>query len=332
MASHIERRKFLATLLGGAAVAWPLAARAQQATKPLIGYLDATSAAAAARFITAFREGLKSGGYVEGENIAIEYRWAEGEFTRLPALAHDLLARRVAILVTATLPATLAAKGAAKGGTPIVFALSADPVEFGVVSSIRRPDGNITGITQVLGTLGGKRVEILHELIPSARTIAILSNPTNPHGGPHTASAKEAASKLGLRSEILEAATQAEVETAMTNLSQRPIDAVLVSDDPLFRIAKARLVGQAEKERVPAIHFGREFTEAGGLVSYGPHFPTLYSKVGQYTARLLKGAQTSDLPIEQPDRFELVINLKTAKALGLQVPDSLLARADEVIE
>lgn len=327
----MNRRDFMFSVVGAAA-AWPSLTNAQTRSRPTIGYLDATSPAAAARFVAAFREGLKSGGYVEGENVSIEYRWAEGEFSRLPTMAADFVKRNVAVMVTATLPATQAAKAAAKGTIPIVFALSADPVEFHIVSSLSNPDGNITGVTQVLGALGAKRIEIIHQLIPSARTIAILANPTNPHGAPHTASAQGAAAKLGLSSHVLEASTANEMETAMMNLGQRGTDAVLVSDDPLFRISKDKLVGLAAKQRIPTIHFGREFTDAGGLLSYGPKFPTLYYRVGEYTAKVLKGAKTADLPVVQPESFELVINRKTANALGLTIPKELLLRADELIE
>ncbi len=327
----MNRRDFISSMAGVAA-AWPCLTIAQTSSRPTIGYLDATSPAAAARFVAAFRDGLKASGYIEGQNLSIQYRWAEGEFSRLPAMAADLVKQNVTVIVSATLPATLAAKAAAKGGIPIVFALSADPVEFGVVSRLNNPDGNITGVTQVLGALGAKRVEILHEVAPSVRTIAILANPTNPHGEPHTASAKSAAGKLGLQSYVLFASTPAGIDAAMTSVGERGIGAVLVSDDPLFRISKDQLVALAAKQRVPTIYFGREFIEAGGLISYGPHFPTLYYKVGQYTASVLKGAKTAQLPVVQPDRFELVINRKTAKSLRLTIPPVVILRADEVIE
>ena len=326
----MNRRVFISFVAGMAA--WPRPGMAQTAKRTTIGYLDATSPSAAARFVAAFRDGLKAGGFAEDQNLAIEYRWAEGDFSRLPAMAADLVQQKVAVIVSATLPATLAAKAAAKGEIPIVFALSADPVEFGVVSRLNNPDGNVTGVTQVLGALGAKRVELLHETIPQARTLAILANPANPHGEPHTASARNAASKLQLQSTVFAASSAAEIEAAMGRVREDGIAALLVSDDPLFRLSKERLVALAANYRLPAIYFGREFTAAGGLMSYGPHFPTLYHKVGEYTAKVLKGARTAQLPVVQPDRFELVINRKTAKELGLVLPSSVIMRADEVIE
>ncbi len=322
------RRAFLRCATG-ATLGVALRSFAQTRAPLLVGYLDSTNPSAAARFTQAFREGLESGGFVEGRDVLVEYRWAEGRFDRLPELARELIARRPALIVSATLPAVLAAKNAIHGKIPMVFAVSADPVEFGVVSSMNAPEGNVTGVSQVLGPLGAKRVEIMHELLPAARTIGILSNPTNPHGVHHTHSAVDAANRVRLKTVVLEASAPADLEHAVSKVSG--IDGLLIGDDPIFRLAKEQLVAAVTRHNILTMHFGREFVEAGGLISYGPYFPALYQQLGRYTARVLKGAKTSELPVVQPDRFELVINAGTAKALKLSIPEALVLRATEVV-
>ena len=314
-----------------AATAWPRVLRAAEVGTLLIAYLDGSSPEAAARFVAGFRDGLAETGFAAGRDVVIEHRWAEGKFASLPGLAAELLAKKPAVMVAATLPAAQAAKTAAPN-LPIVFAISADPVEFGLVSSFNRPGGNITGVAQRLGELGGKRLELLHELLPDAKTIAVIANPANPHGEPHAKSIQAAAGKLGLAIEVLPVSAETELDPAFAKIREHRLGGLLVSDDPLFRIVKGQLIALAAASRVPTIHFERQFTDAGGLISYGPNFIQLYKRVGVLTGKVLKGTAPADLPVEEPNTFELVVNRKAAKALGITIPPLIFARADEVIE
>ena len=323
----MKRREFM-TLLGGAA-AWPLAARAQQ--MPVIGYLSSQSASADAGRIAAMRQSLAEAGYAEGTNLAIEYRWAEGDYGRLAAQAAEFVRRRVAVIFGASLPSALAAK-AATTTIPIVFVMGADPVKLGVVPSLNRPGGNVTGVYQVYGALGGKRLELIHELVPKASLIAVLTNPKNPNSEDHLDDVRAAAHAMGQRILVFPASADGDVEPAFASIVQQHADALLVTDDPFFSTRRHQLVAQANRRALPAIYYTREFAKEGGLVSYGSSAITNYGRAGAYVARILKGTPPAELPVEQPTKFELVINLTTAKALGFTIPPSVLARADEVIE
>jgi putative ABC transport system substrate-binding protein len=325
----MKRRAFI-TLLGGAA-AWPLAARGQQAVMPLIGYLSSQSASADAGRIAAMRQSLAEAGYAEGTNLAIEYRWAEGDYDRLAAQAAEFVRRRVAVIFAASLPSALAAK-AATTTIPIVFVMGADPVKLGVVASLNRPGGNVTGVYQVYGALGGKRLELIHELVPKASLIAVLTNPKNPNSEDHLDDVRAAAHAMGQRILVFPASADGDVEPAFASIVQQHADALLVTDDPFFSTRRHQLVAQANRRALPAIYYTREFAKEGGLVSYGSSAITNYGRAGAYVARILKGTPPAELPVEQPTKFELVINLTTAKALGVTVPLTLQAAADEVIE
>jgi len=328
MASHIARRKFLATL-GGAAAAWPLGARAQQAAIPVIGYLNFGSPESDASRLTGLRRGLSESGYVEGRNLVIEYRWAGNQADRLPALAADLVQLRVAVIVSpGTLPA-LAAK-AATTSIPIVFGVGNDPVQLGLVASLNRPGGNLTGINAFAVELGAKGLALLHELMPSTATIGFLENPNNPIF--ETRDVLAAAPVLGLKVQILKAGTDREIDAAFVSLVQARTGALLVGGDVFFNNRIEQIVALAARHAIPTMYHYREFVVAGGLISYGSSLMDAYREVGLYTARILKGEKPADLPVIQATKLELIINLKTAKALGLQIPDRLLALADEVIE
>jgi putative tryptophan/tyrosine transport system substrate-binding protein len=331
MASYIERRKFLATL--GSAAAWPLAAQAQQAAMPAIGVLIAGTPEAFAPLIAAFRKGLQEIGYVEGQNVAIEYRWANNENNRLPELAADLVRRRVGVIVT---PVSTTAALAAKDATatiPVVFSAGADPVQAGLVASLNRPGGNVTGVHFLAATLGAKRLGLLHELRPEAARFAILVNPSNPVSAETMIKdVTAAAATIGRQIEVVTAGSYPEIDTAFTALAQKRVDALLVMADPLFLTRRVQLATLASRHVLPAIYPLREFAEAGGLMSYGSNQTERFRQVGIYTGRILKGAKPADLPVLQATVFELVINLQTARALGIDIPATLIARADEVIE
>jgi putative ABC transport system substrate-binding protein len=329
--NHLRRREFI-TLLGGVSLARPLLARAQQPAMPVIGFLNGGSAGPFAHLVAAFSEGLKETGYVEGQNLAIEFRWAEGQYDRLPALLTDLVHRQVAVLAATSTPAALAAK-AATATIPIVFATDGDPVQLGLTASLSRPGGNVTGVTQLNVEVGPKRLELAHELIPAATVIALLVNPTNPVAEAVSKDLQAAARILGLQLHVLHASTERDFDAVFTTLVQlRAAALVIGSADPLFGSRAAQLGALALRHAVPAIYQFREFAAAGGLISYGGRFADTYRQVGVYTGRILKGQKPADLPVVQSTKVELILNLKTARALGLTIPLPLLGRADEVIE
>jgi putative ABC transport system substrate-binding protein len=327
------RRRTFITLVGGAA-AWPLAARAQQPAVPVIGFLSGESPDTSSYLVAAFRQGLKDTGYVERENVAIEYRWAENQLDRLPALAADLVSRKVAV-IAATAGFGTAASLAAKVATttiPIVFTSGVDPVKMGLVASLNRPGGNVTGIAWLSLTLDAKRLQLLNELVPRVTALAVLLNPTFPDATEQLSKVQDAARTIGLPTTILNARNISEIDAAFQTLVQMRLGKLLVGTDPFLLGRREQIVGLAARHGIPAIYDGRDFTVAGGLMSYGASFPDAVRQVGVYTGRILKGEKPADLPVMQPTKFELVINLKTARALGLTVPPTLLALADDVIE
>jgi len=328
------RRRKLIFLLGGAAAAWPLAVRAQLKAMPVIGVLSTGSSDPSSTFaplMAAFRQGLSESGYVEGQNVAIEYRWAEGHYDRLPALAADLVDRKVDLIMASSPPSALAAKSATST-IPIVFRGGAEAVELGLVASLARPGGNLTGVSLLVDQLAPKRLELLSELVPQAGVIGLLVNPNNPSAERLIKDAQEAARAKGGRLIILKAGSASEIDTAFATFLPLRAGALVVSADPFLSSQREQLVALASRHAVPTIYAWREFAASGGLISYGPSLPAAYRMVGVYAGKILKGAKPADLPVQQPTKFELVINLKTAKALGLKVPQSLLGRADEVIE
>ena len=327
----MRRREFI-TLLGGTAGAWPLAARAQQPAMPVIGFLSGKSAAEATHDVAAFRQGLKEAGYIEGQNASIAFRWAEDKVDRLPALAADLVLRQVSVMVTATGPAALAAK-AATATIPIVFQIGNDPVAVGLVASLNRPGGNITGVTTLSVELGPKRLELLHELIPTATIVAVLVNPNNATAFETQSSDLQAAARsLGLQLHVLQASTERDFDKVFATLVQLRAGGLAIGGDAFLNSRSEQLAELALRHAVPAIHQPREFAAAGGLMSYGSSNMDAMLLAGVYTGKILRGAKPADLPVQQATKIDLVINLKTAKALGLAVPLWLLTRADEVIE
>ena len=325
----IARRQFI-TLVGGAAAAWPFAARAQQAAMPVIGILSPRSSNTDAPLLIVFRQALSEAGYIEGRNVTVEYRWADGQYDRLPALAADFVRRNVTVIVAIGGNRSEPVVKAATSTLPIVFAIAGDPVKLGFVAILNRPGGNMTGVTTSYGEAGAKRVGLLLELLPNAMAIALLVNPGE--GNTEERDVEVAARGIGRRTVLVNASTEGEIDAAFASFDQMRPDAVLVAADPLFLTNAHRLAALAARTAIPTLFFRREFAAAGGLMSYGSNPDESYRNLGAYAGRILKGAKPADLPVLQPTKFELVINLKTAKALGLTVPPSLLAIADEVIE
>jgi len=324
----MRRRDFIA-LLGSSLAGVPLAARAQQAAMAFIGLLS--GAQLDDRQFRAIREGLKQTGYIEGRNIAVKYLSADGRFEQLPALAAELVADAPGVIVAIAPPAALAAK-AATATIPIVFTAGADPVDLGLVSSLNRPDGNLTGVYFLFAALAAKRLELLREMVPSGTVIGLLINPANPASEPQTRDVRAAVGALGLELLVLNASSESDIEAAFASFVERRVDGVIVGSDPLFLSRRDQVVALAARRAIPAVHYLREFAVAGGLMSYGTSLADAFRLAGSYAGRILKGGKPADLPVVQAVKFELVLNLKTAKALGLVVPDKLLVAADEVIE
>ena len=326
----MRRRKFVA-LFGSVVAAWPFAARAQQKAMPVIGVLNTGSLSPSSPFMDAFRQGLSEAGYVEGQNLAIEYRWAEGHYDRLPALAADLVDRKVDLIMASSPPSALAAKSATST-IPIVFRSGADPVGDGLIASLAHPGGNLTGVSFIADELTAKRLALLSELVPRAGVIALLMNPNNATAERVIRDVQEAARTNGLQLHVLKASSEREIDGAFASLVQLHVDALVVGADPFLSTRREQLVTLASRCAVPAIYAWREFAAIGGLISYGSSLTAAFRLVGAYAGKILKGTKPADLPVEQPTKYELVINLKTAKALGITVPPTLLASADEVIE
>ena len=326
----MRRRQFIAVISGAAA--WPVVARAQQGSMPVIGFLNSAWATAWAARVAAFKRGLSEVGYVEGQNVAIEYRWAEGNDDRLGELASDLAARRVAVIAATGGGRSARAAKRATASIPIVFTAGVDPVAYGLVATLNRPGGNATGISFLTSELTAKRFEVLHDLVPAAQNIAILVNPKTALGELDTASAPEVARGLGLHLSVLKASSEAELNLAFAALAQQRADALLISGSPFFDSRREQLVALAARQAMPTIFDTRDYAEAGGLASYGPDYTIGYREAGAYVGRILRGAKPADLPVVQLSKIELVLNAKAARALGLTLPASLMVRADEVIE
>ena len=326
----LRRRDFI-TLIGGTVAAWPFAARAQQPAMPVIGHLAGSSPGPYAPFVSAFHNGLKDAGYVEGQNVAIEYRWAEGQYDRLSALAADLVRSRVTVIVANGTPAALAAR-AATTTIPIVFSVVDDPARLGLVTSLNRPGGNATGVNFVVAELESKQIGLLHELVPAATRVGLLVNPNFLLTGPVTRDVIAAASAIGFAIDVVRASDSREIEAAFATLIRNKADALLVGPDAVLLSRRLQLAILAARHAIPAVYNVREYPEAGGLMSYGTSQTEAYRQVGIYTGKVLNGAKPGDLPVMQSTKFELIINLPTARAIGLEIPPTLLARADEVIE
>jgi len=332
MTVTVGRRELLVAL-GGAAAVWPLAARAQQPAMPVIGWLHSATPAGYAQMMTAaFRQGLSEGGYTEGRNVSIEYRWAENQIDRLPALAADLARHQVSVIAACGSPASALAAKSVTTSIPIIFENGGDPVQLGLVASLSRPGGNVTGATNFSAELVTKRLGLLRELVPSATSVAVLVNPTRPAVDAQLAQLQEAARALGLPLHILKAGNQRDFDAVFLTLVELRASALVIAADALFADRRDQIVDLARRYSVPTIYEVREFVAAGGLMSYGTSLPDVYRQVGSLAGRILKGEKPADLPVTQPTKFELVINLKTAKELGLTIPPGVLAIADEVIE
>ena len=329
--SDMRRREFI-TLLGGAAAAWPLAARPQQPTMPLVGYLGGLSRDTFAPRLAAFHKGLAERGYVEGRNVEIEYRWANGQYDRLPELAADLVRRHVAVIAAMGGDAPAFAAKAASTTIPIVFAVTADPVKAGLVSSLNRPGGNITGVNFLLNTIAAKLFEVLNETVPKATTIGFLVNPSGPEADSAVSEVRLAAQAFGQQLLVVKATSEYEIDVAFATLAQQRVGALLVGNDVFFYSRREQIVAHAALQGMPAIYNVREFVQAGGLMSYGTSVDDAQRQAGVYVGRILQGSKPGDLPIQQAVKVELALNLKTAKSLGITIPTSLLLRADEVIE
>jgi putative ABC transport system substrate-binding protein len=331
MTAFPGRREFI-TLLGGATASWPLGAGAQQTAMPVIGFLSSGSHNAYANFVSAFRQGLSEGGYIEGRNIKIEYRWAEVQPHRLPALAAELVRLPVAVIAGVNSTAAALAAKAETSTIPIVFGIGADPAKFGLVSSINRPGGNLTGVSFLANQLLAKRFELLHELVSAASVIALLVNPSDPNAESDTREVQTAASALGRKLLVVKATSANDFDAAFTVFVQQSVGALFIDIDPLFTTQREGLVALTSRHAIPSSYSLRDFVTAGGLMSYGTSLQDVYRQEGIYTARILNGEKAADLPVHQSTKVEFVLNLRTAKALGLDVPPTLLARADEVIE
>jgi ABC-type uncharacterized transport system substrate-binding protein len=326
----VNRREFI-TLLGGAA-AWPLAAQAQQPAMPVVGFLNGASPNELASRVAAFRDGLREKGYVEGQSVAIEHRWGLGQYERLPDMAADLARHRVAVIAaTGGLPSVRAAK-AATSEIPIVFTMGGDPVAFGLVASLNRPGGNVTGVTLISGEIASKRIALLRDLLPGVRRLGVLMNSTTPASEAEAAVAERAAQRLGWQVKVLTVDKGSDFDAAFQPLARERVDALVVTTDPIFESQRDRIVTLAAQHAVPTIYALREYAVAGGLMSYGASISDVYRQAGLYAGRILKGEKAADLPVVQASKFDLLINLKTAKTLGIAVPPALLALADEVIE
>jgi putative ABC transport system substrate-binding protein len=326
----IRRREFI-TLLGGAAAVWPLAASAQQPAMPVVGFIRDSTAAGSEFMVNGLRQGLAEAGFVEGRNLTIEYAWTEGRSERLSALAAELVGRHVRVIVSSALNATYAAK-AATSTIPVVFAVNNDPVATKLVASVNRPGGNLTGVAYLGSALGAKRLGLMHDMLPKVTDFAVLAHPTYPASAPFISDVKAAARTLGVRIEVFNASAESEIDTAFTALSARRLGALLIANHPLFTTRRERIIALAARYAVPTMYVQREFAHAGGLVTYGTDLHEVYRLTGGYAGRILRGDKPADLPVLLPTKFEMIINLKTAKALGLDMPDRLLALADEVIE
>ena len=327
----IRRREFI-TLLGGAAAAWPVVARAQQAKMPVIGFLHVGAPTTIGRFLGAFKSGLMEGGYVEGENVAIEYRWAEGQIDRLPALAADLVRRGVAVIATGGAERPALAAKAATSIIPVVFVLGGDPINLGLVPSLARPGGNVTGIAMLTSSLEGKRLGLLHEMIPTAQTIAAMVDPSRPIAQIQIDEVRASAAQEDVKLVIVQASKEADFDPAFAQMAAQSAGALQVCASPFFLGRRQQIVALAAHHRIPAIYEWQDFAEAGGLMSYGTDLADAYRQLGLYAARILKGTKPADLPVLQSTKFEFAINLITARVLGLRISPMLLARADKVIE